>query len=203
MEQREGYSLQLGGTWTLTCILEVACSSTMLLTLFMLSSRNTWTPMKRWKQNLELMARDSGVIPQSYLSGNGGSFTSANFPEHLGTLKQAVKFAGVEAYHHNGHAERAIQTIMSIACTMMLHSAVHWTDVANATLRPMAVTHAIFLHNHVPNLVSAQVMYSQSHGGNRGSTMNCMFGDAQCMLWRKQLLSARSYHAGNHGLFAT
>jgi hypothetical protein len=106
------------------------------------------------KQNFELMARDSGVIPQSYLSDNGGCFTSAKFTEHLGTLKQVVKFAGVGAHHHNGHAERAIQMIMSIARTMMLHSAVHWPDVADSTLWLMVVPHASFLHNHVPNLVS-------------------------------------------------
>jgi hypothetical protein len=35
---------------------------------------------------------------------------------------------------------------------MMLHSAVHWPDVADATLWPMAVSYAIFLHNHVPDL---------------------------------------------------
>ncbi|KAI2505861.1 hypothetical protein MHU86_8557 [Fragilaria crotonensis] len=114
---------------------------------------NTHETLKA-KQNFELMARDSGVIPQSYLSDNGGSFTSAKFTEHLGTLKQVVKFAGVGAHHHNGHAERAIQAIMSIARTMMLHSAVHWPDVADATLWPMAVSHAIFLHNHVPDLAT-------------------------------------------------
>ena len=92
-----------------------------------------------------MTARDSGVIPQSYLSDNCGSFTSAEFTEHLGTLKQVVKFAGVGAHHHNGHAERAIQTIMSIAWSRMLHSAVHWPDVADATLWPMAVSHAVFL----------------------------------------------------------
>ena len=37
---------------------------------------------------------------------------------------------------------------------MMLHSAVHWPDVADATLWPMAVSHAVFLHNHVSNLTS-------------------------------------------------
>jgi hypothetical protein len=63
---------------------------------------NTHETLKA-KQNFELMARDSGVIPQSY----GGSFTSTKFTEHLGTLKQVVKFAGVGAHHHNGHAERA------------------------------------------------------------------------------------------------
>ncbi len=114
---------------------------------------NTHETMKA-KQNFELMARDSGVIPQSYLSDNGGSFISAKFTEHLGTLKQVVNFAGVGAHHHNGHAERAIQTIISIAPTMMLDSAVHWPDVADATLWPMAVSHAVFLHKHFPNLAS-------------------------------------------------
>ena len=114
---------------------------------------NTHETLKA-KQSFELMARDSGVIPQSYLSDNGGSFTSAKFTEQPWTLKQVVKFAGVGAHHHNGHAERAIQTIMSIAQTLMLHSAVHWPDVADATLWPMAVSHAVFLHNHIPDLTT-------------------------------------------------
>ena len=106
------------------------------------------------KQSFELMAMDHGVVPQSYLSDNAGCFTSKEFTERLGTLKQVIKYAGVGAHHHNGHAERAIQTIMSIARTMMLHAAVHWPEMADATLWPMAVTHAVFLHNHVPDLVS-------------------------------------------------
>ena len=80
------------------------------------------------------MARESGFIPQSYLSDNGGSFTSAKSFEHLETVKQVVKFTEVGAHHHNGHAERAIHTIMSITWTMMLHVAVHWPDVADAAL---------------------------------------------------------------------
>lgn len=62
-----------------------------------------------------------------------------------------ICFARVGAHHHNSNAERAIQTIMSIARTMMLHSAIHWPDVADPTLWPLAVLHAVFLHNHVPN----------------------------------------------------
>jgi hypothetical protein len=40
---------------------------------------------------------------------------------------------------------------MTIARTMMLHSAIHWPDVADANLWPMAVQHSMFLHNHMPN----------------------------------------------------
>jgi len=104
------------------------------------------------KEKFELMCRDNGVIPQSYQSDNGPAFTSADFTEKLSTFSQVIRFAGVGAHHHNGVAERSIQTIMSIARTMMLHSAIHWPDVADTTLWPMAVAHAVFLHNHMPNM---------------------------------------------------
>jgi hypothetical protein len=38
---------------------------------------------------------------------------------------------------------------MAIATTMMLHLAIHWPDVANATLRPLPVKHAVFLVNRM------------------------------------------------------
>jgi hypothetical protein len=34
---------------------------------------------------------------------------------------------------------------------MMLHSAIHWPGIADASLLPMAVAHAVYLCNHVPN----------------------------------------------------
>ena len=39
---------------------------------------------------------------------------------------------------------------MSMARTMMLHSAVHWPDMAESQLWPMACRHAVFLYNHIP-----------------------------------------------------
>ncbi len=69
----------------------------------------------------------------------------------MAASEQALRFAGVGAHHQNGNAERAIQTIMSVARTMMLHAAIHWPDVADTALWPMAVAHAVCLHNHVPN----------------------------------------------------
>jgi len=86
-----------------------------------------------------------------YLSDNGKSFTSQDFQRHLQSFHQTSRFAGVGAHHHNGVAERSIQTIMSIACTMMLHAALHWPEVANAALWPLAVDHATTIFNLVPN----------------------------------------------------
>jgi hypothetical protein len=55
------------------------------------------------------------------------------------------------AHHHNAIAKQNIQTIMSIPRTLMLHSAIHWSEVADACLWPMAVQLAVFLHDHMPN----------------------------------------------------
>jgi hypothetical protein len=39
---------------------------------------------------------------------------------------------------------------MSIARAMMLHAAIHWPQVADPQLWPMAVKQAIYLWNHMP-----------------------------------------------------
>jgi transposase InsO family protein len=103
------------------------------------------------KENYELMCRDLGVVAQSFLTDNGSAFSSKEFASELAKFEQIIRFAGTGAHHHNGRAERSIQTIMAIARTMMLHSAIHWPDVSDACLWPMAVQHAVFLHNHMPN----------------------------------------------------
>ena len=103
------------------------------------------------KETYELLCRDLGIIVQSFLTDNGSAFTSKAFAAHLAKFEQVIRFAGTGAHHHNAIAERNIQTIMSISRTMMLHSAIHWPDVADACLWPMAVQHAVFLHNHMPN----------------------------------------------------
>ena len=96
------------------------------------------------------MCLDAGVITQEYLLDNGSAFTSKEYMAHLHQFSRISQFIGVGAHHHNGVAEQAIQTIMSIAWTMMLHAAIHWPEMAGPSLWPMAVQHAVFLHNHVP-----------------------------------------------------
>jgi hypothetical protein len=104
------------------------------------------------KQNFELACRDVGVVPTGYLTDNGSAFTSADYTKHLSIFRQQVKHSGVGAHHHNGNAERSIRTIMELARTMMLHSAIHWPEQADAQLWPMAVQHAVYLWNRTPAL---------------------------------------------------
>ena len=113
-----------------------------------LSSHDTM----RAKEKFELFCRDHGVLPQKYMSDNASAFTSKSFTDHLRIYRQWNSFAGAGAHHHNGISERCIRTIMAIARTMMLHSAIHCPDMADATLWPMAVSHAVFLWNHLPGL---------------------------------------------------
>jgi transposase InsO family protein len=101
------------------------------------------------------MCHDYGVIPQAYiLSDNGSAFTSAAFTAKLCQLVQIIHFAGAGAHHYNGTAELTIQTSMSMARTMMLHASIHWPEMLDPSLWPMAVAHAVFLYNHVPTLDS-------------------------------------------------
>ena len=102
------------------------------------------------KDNFELMCQDNGMAPQSYVLDNGSAFTSSGFTNKLHEFAQIIHFASAGAHHHNGTAEHAIQTIMMLARTMILHAAVHWPEQADPSLWPMAVAHAVYLYNHVP-----------------------------------------------------
>jgi len=79
---------------------------------------------------LASMALDYGVIPQTYLFDNGGACTCNSFASKIKELEQSSKFASAGAHHHNGVAEQNIWKIISIARTMMMHSAMHCTFVA-------------------------------------------------------------------------
>lgn len=103
------------------------------------------------KQKFEQLCRDYGVVPHSYQADNGSVFTSGAFTQHLADVQQTIRYAGAGAHHHNGIAERAIQSIMSRARTMLLHAAIHWPDATNTQLWPFAVRQAVHLHNFVPD----------------------------------------------------
>ena len=102
------------------------------------------------KEEFERFCRDHGVVPQQFVADNGTAYTSADFTKHLAAYAQAIRHVAPGAHHQNP-AERAIRTISSIARTMMIHSSMHWPDMADTSLWPMAVQHAVYLYNHVPD----------------------------------------------------
>lgn len=105
------------------------------------------------KNNFEMMCHDHRVVlPQSFLTNNGSAFTSSGFSDKMCDFSQVIQFAGMGAHHHNSTAEHAIQTIMSLSCTMMLHAVIHWPDVSDSSLWHMAIAHTVYLYNHVPSV---------------------------------------------------
>jgi hypothetical protein len=138
------------------------------------------------KESFELMCHDHGVIPQAYHSDNGSSFTSSGFTARLCEFAQETTFAGAGAHHHNGTAERMIQTIMNMSRTVMLHAAIHWPDVADLTLWPMAVAHAVYLYNHMPALETGISpacghVYQNSMGTVEVSRCSCLEMSGICV----------------------
>jgi len=102
------------------------------------------------KEAFEQFCSDHGVIAQSYLSDNGTAFDCAAFEAHLKQFHQTVRHSGVGAHHSNGIAERTIGTVLSIARAMLHHAAIHWPDVADPELWPLAVLHAVHILNRIP-----------------------------------------------------
>jgi hypothetical protein len=135
-------------------------------------SLNSFETLKA-KESFERMSRNTRVTPQEYLADNSKTFTSAEFSRNLANFEQVIRFAGVGAHHHNGIAERNIRTIMAIARTMMQHSAIRWPDVANPTIWPLAVKHAVFLVNHMPDPgtgLSPSHVFTKTRWGQRKLT---------------------------------
>ena len=71
--------------------------------------------------------------------------------DHIVKCNQQIRFSGVGAAHQNGVAERGIQTVVSMAHTMMIHAAMRSPQGSvSADLWPMAIDHAVWLYNRIP-----------------------------------------------------
>jgi len=104
------------------------------------------------KLRYERDAFTNGVAIQAYHTDNG-VFTSNDFMEELLKSKQQIRFSGSGAAHQNGVAERAIQTVVNMARTMMLHAAMRSPEgMMTADLWPMAMDHAVWLYNRIPKM---------------------------------------------------
>jgi hypothetical protein len=102
------------------------------------------------KQNFEQFALGHGVLVEEYLTDNG-IFSKTKFVEHIRNYNQQIHYCGVNAHHKNAVAERGIRTVSELARALLLHASTHWPDGLDGTLWPMAVDHAVYLYNTLPN----------------------------------------------------
>ena len=108
------------------------------------------------KQTFEDWLRDTAFVEIKHIHSDNGVFTAEEFQDDCKEKNQKQTFSGVGAQHQNAKAERAIQTIMWMARTFMLHVSLHWTDrgVDDIALWGFAVKHAAWLYNRIPNRIT-------------------------------------------------
>ena len=108
----------------------------------------TTTETPKAKARYEKSMADMGVTVQAYQADNS-IFATCDFINNIESGLQNIKFSGVGAHHQNGIAERAIQSILSKARTILMHAAIHWPSMVEMNLWPMAVDYAVYHHNHM------------------------------------------------------
>ena len=99
---------------------------------------------------------DMGVIVQGYQSDHG-ILASKDFVKEIEQGLQHIKFSRVGAHHQNGLIERAIGMVMAKARTIMIHAAVQWPDMVNASLWPMAIDYVVYHYNHMSQAVTGMM----------------------------------------------
>ena len=97
----------------------------------------------------ERESTEVGINIQGYNTDNG-VYTAKTLIHKLQSNNQILRLSGVGAHHQNGVAENAISNISEKARVYMFHAALRWPDKFDKTLWPLAMNHAVHLHNHTP-----------------------------------------------------
>jgi transposase InsO family protein len=122
------------------------------------------------KLTFERMALGCGVTIVSYVTDNG-AFSAKEFSDNIAQRGQQAKYSGVGAHHHNGIAERAIQTTSNMARTMtLLFAHLPWSMRPISTI--MCLIWNLEWHLLIPLLVQLRLV---------NVFEICMFGVVQSM----------------------
>ena len=90
------------------------------------------------KTAFEKYAQDRGVTVLNYHADNG-VFRAHKWVDACRSKQQGLTFAGVNAHHQNGLAERRIRELQELTRTMLIHANKRWPKVATANLWPYAL----------------------------------------------------------------
>ena len=94
------------------------------------------------KNSFERLARELGIQVKGYHTDNG-SYTSKDLAQEFIDNNQSLRLSGVGAKWQNGVSKGAINLVVSRAQTMMIHAALHWPEVEDESLWPLAINHAV------------------------------------------------------------
>jgi hypothetical protein len=102
------------------------------------------------KMMFERFSSDQGINIEAYHSDNG-IFKSNAWQDNCTERGQGLTFAGVNAHHQNGRAERRIKELQNLARTMLIHANKRWPDAITTNLWPYAVRMANDVLNATPS----------------------------------------------------
>ena len=106
------------------------------------------------KLTIDREYKSQGVVIKGYHTGNG-IFNSSEFMEELLKKQQKIIFSEAGASHQNGEAERAINTVVTMSRTMLMHAALRCPeDTLSTDLWPMAMDYAVWVYNRTPDIQS-------------------------------------------------
>jgi hypothetical protein len=103
------------------------------------------------KKAFERFAKVHGVERVQHYHADNGIFASVKWRQALAEQGQTISFAGVNAHHQNGVAERRIQELTNLARTMLIHAGKRWSKAITANLWPYAIRMANDVLNATPN----------------------------------------------------
>ena len=103
------------------------------------------------KEAFEQYSKDRGVNIEGYHADNG-IFRANKWVTACQLKGQGLSFAGVNAHHQNGIAERRIRTLQELARTMLIHAAKRWPKAVTTNLWPYAIRMANDVLNETPHL---------------------------------------------------
>ena len=101
------------------------------------------------KGAFERYAENRGVKVQAYHADNG-IFKAKKWVEECRQRKQDITFAGVNAHHQNGIAERRICELQETTRAMLIHATKRWPGVVTIHLWPYAIRMANQAYNATP-----------------------------------------------------
>ena len=103
------------------------------------------------KKAFEILAQDSGISVKGYHADNG-IFRANAWVNSCNAASQRLTFAGVNAHHQNGIAERRIKELQELARTMLIHAHNRWPKCVTTELWPYAIRAANEALNDSPSL---------------------------------------------------
>ena len=90
------------------------------------------------KEAFEAYSSSFGIDIRHYHADNG-IFNGKAWRQSCSESHQGLSFAGVNAHHQNGRAERRVRSLQDMARTMLIHANHRWPQAITANLWPYAI----------------------------------------------------------------